>query len=422
MRRIRIISAIIIAVMALTSFPASAAQTSSSEAPIPAAKKPTKADKMSIDFSKIRGFNYTPAGVAQPRHHTDAWVLYNEETACFDMDLAQKLNLNQARVFVNYQVYQEIGTDLAPILRHYFRECAKRGISVMPVVGNGEWVRDPSKQDLAEEWAKFLVNTLKNEPNLSMWDISNEPDYTFSDERKAMNYKNCEFMSKLFHELDPNTPVTIGCATVKGMKDLSEYVDILQFHDYSDTREGIRNTIKEAREFSEQTGKPVFNGEMGCIARANPYDVTLQEHQEAGMGWYIWELMIVRKGWGNVHGVFYEDGTVRDPSIAAAILGFFRNRDNIRLEEPDAENKITKALQQIYAWKADGSMDFDKGIYAAEVAANLLEAGQLAPMHIAPLYEVNEVRASKDISKLDALVTKFASMLEPYKKEIVVRK
>jgi hypothetical protein len=39
----------------------------------------------------------------------------------------------------------------------------------------------------------------------------------------------------------------------------------------------------------------------------------------------IWELMITRQ-WGTVHGVLYADGTVRDPSIVAALPGFFRNR------------------------------------------------------------------------------------------------
>jgi len=56
------------------------------------------------------------------------------------------------------------------------------------------------------------------------------------------------------------------------------------------------------------------------------------------VGWYIWELMIVREGWGPVHGVFYEDGTVRDPSIAAAIMGFFRKRTaDILPAVPDKE-------------------------------------------------------------------------------------
>ena len=59
----------------------------------------------SIDFAAIRGFNYTPAVVASPRHHVDSWVRYDESVTDFDLDLAKGLDLNQARVFVNYPAY-----------------------------------------------------------------------------------------------------------------------------------------------------------------------------------------------------------------------------------------------------------------------------------------------------------------------------
>ena len=378
---------------------------------------PTKVDKFAIDCDAIRGFNYTPASVAAPRHHTDSWVKYDEKTTVFDMDLAKELDLNMTRVFVNYQAYQELGADeLARRLKHFCGVCYERGIGVIPVVGNGAWIRDTTQRNLAEEWAEFLVNTLKDEPALAMWDIHNEPDSN-NPERRAMNFSNCRFLSEVFHRLDPATPVTIGAMLVPGMIELADYVDILQFHDYSETREGIKEQIKAAREFAQKVGKPVFNGELGCIARANPYDVTLEEHQKAGMGWVIWELMIVRQGWGNVHGVFYEDGTVRDPSIYTAIKGHFRNRKNIRLEEPDAEGRVTSVLGRINDWKKASDKDFDKGANIAEVAANLLESAQLAPMHIAPLYEVGQVRESRDTKELTSLLDKYYKMLEPYKKQ-----
>src|SRR5258708_37241906 len=91
---------------------------------------------------------------------------------------------------------------------------------------------------------------------------------------------------------------------------------------------------------------------MACIGRANPYDVTLEEFMHANMGWYLWELTITHE-WGDVHGVFYPDSTVRDPSIVAAILGFFRNRGaNVVLEDPDRERWVARAVTGGRNWLA----------------------------------------------------------------------
>ena len=227
-------------------------------------------------------------------------------------------------------------------------------------------------------------------------------------------------MAKVFHELDPNTPVTIGMAFVQGMIDLADYVDVLQFHDYMQTREEIRDTISRAKEFAAKVNKPLINGEMGCIARANPYDITLQEHMEAKVGWYIWELMIVRKGWGTVHGVFYEDGSVRDPSIAAAIMGYFRKRTtDILPAEPDNEGWITRIIDQGNNWLENSKPDWKEGLDIAETAAHLLEAGELTAMRVPPTWEVRMLREGKvDMLALKELIKKFNKELEPYKKQL----
>ncbi|HLN22226.1 MAG TPA: glycoside hydrolase family 2 TIM barrel-domain containing protein [Bacteroidales bacterium] len=376
------------------------------------------------DPSLIRGFNYTPAGVASPRHHVDTWVKYDSATIEFDLDLAKSLNLNQVRVFVPYQVYLEDSVALPGKLKHFTQECYKRGIGVMPVLQAGPWVRDTTQRAAGRNWARFLVNALSDEPGLAMWDVMNEPDYPPVPERVRMNFENCKFMTKAFHELDPTTPVTIGMAFVQGMIDMADYVDVLQFHDYMQTRSQIRDTITRAKEFAAKAGKPLINGEIGCIARANPYDITLQEHMDAKVGWYIWELMIVRQGWGNVHGVFYEDGTVRDPSIAAAIMGFFRKRtSDILPAVADQEGWVTRIIERSDKWLAADTASWKEGMFIAETAANLLEAGELTAMRIPPTYEVEMLRKSEgNIDELKQIIIKFRGLLEPYKKPVVANK
>ena len=372
------------------------------------------------DLSHVRGFNYTAANVAaSPRHHIDHWVSYKRAETEFDLDLAKRLNLNQVRVFVPYQAYVHDKAALREHLLHFVRACHERDIGVMPVVTySREMISNKDSRPLAREWAAFLVETLSGEPGLAFWDVMNEPDWpTTPKERVQMEFEYAKYMAGVFHELDPKTPVTIGMAFVPGMEELADYVDVLQFHDYMQTRSQIRANIARAKQFAAKVGKPVVNGEIGCIARANPYDVTLEEHMKAGMGWYIWELMIVRKGWGPVHGVFYEDGTVRDPSIAAAVMGFFRNRGpNILPAVPDREGWVTRVVENGKKWIEQPDAKWEEGLDLAETAANLLEAGELIPMREPPTRQVDLMRQGRpDLPALRALLEKYLEILEPYR-------
>jgi hypothetical protein len=369
------------------------------------------------DASLIRGFNYTPANVAAPRHHIDSWTHYDSTTTEFDMDLAKSLNLNQVRVFIMHTVFTEDKEAFPGKLRHFIRTCDKRGIGVMPVVGYGPWMRDTTQYAQAREWARYLIDAVSDEPGLAMWDVMNEPDWPPTPkERVQRKFEISKFLANTFHELDTNTPVTIGAAFVDGMIESADYVDVLQFHDYMQTREQIRNNIQRAKEFAAKVNKPLINGEIGCIARANPYDITLQEHMNAKVGWYIWELMIVRKGWGTVHGVFYEDGSVRDPSIAAAIMGFFRKRSaDILPAVPDQEGWITKVIKRSDEWLHNPEAAWKDGLDLAETAAHLLEAGELTAMRIPPTWEVEMLRQGEEnLEALEELIVQFRGQLEPY--------
>jgi hypothetical protein len=202
------------------------------------------------------------------------------------------------------------------------------------------------------------------------------------------------------------------------MEEGADAVDVLSFHDYSPNRAIIRANIARAKAFAAKAGKPVFNTEIGCVARSNPYDVTIQEHMNANVGWYVWELMIT-PAWGDVHGVFYPDGTVRDPSIAAAILGLFRNRGpNVVLENPDREGAVTRAVASGKQWLAQPDATWERGLSIAETAANLLEAGELVAMREPPTRTVDLMRQGQaDLPVLRALLQKYIDLLEPYQRK-----
>jgi hypothetical protein len=378
------------------------------------------------DLSNVRGFNYnTVSSVddAQGVAYTDQWLRYNHNEVDRDMGYAQKLHLNEVRVFLSYNAWLKGRTQFREHLIDFVRTCHAHGIGVMSVLVDGADemmpnLFEPSARQQLREWAQDLVSAVGKEPGLVFWDANNEPDI-ISEPKEFQRHRMeiARYMAGVLRELDTRTPVTIGCAYVPCMEELADAVDVLSFHDYSPTAHEIRDNMTAARQFAARVGKPVFNTEIGCIARANPYDVTLQEHTQAAMGWYIWELMIAQH-WGDVHGVFYTDGTVRDPSIAAALLGFFRNRGpNTVLENPDREGWITRAINEGRKWLDSPSPDWNKGLDVAEMEANLLEAGQLTGMHELPTRTVDLLRCNKpDVAALQSAIRKYIAILEPYRK------
>lgn len=367
------------------------------------------------DLSGVRGFNYESA---ETTGHVQSWLQYDPAVTERDLDYAKRLNLNQVRVFIPYAAWQKNKEALRKNLLHFVRAAHARGIGVMPTMQYkfGEW-KDKAAWPDAKEFIADIVATIGKEPGLQIWDVENEPECCKlpPTPENRLHMEHAIYMAKMFHELDPVTPVTIGATFAENMIAMGDAVDVLSFHDYSPTRAQIRANIEIAKRYAAKTGKPLINTEIGCIARANPYDVALQEYMQAQVGWYIWELMITGS-WGTVHGVFYPDGTVRDPSIPAALLGFFRNRgENVVEDVPDRENHLTEAVAKNKAWLADPNADWKAGLDLAEISANLLEAAQLAPMHNLPSRQVILLREGQpNMSALRSLLDKFTSLLEPY--------
>ncbi len=359
------------------------------------------------DSSSIRGVNYILSG----REGVDEmWFRYDSNQAARELDYAKRLNFNQARIFLSYKAWLADRPAFRSNVVDIIRICRERGIGTMLTLQYPkEWATNQTLWSKADEYADDLVNTVGNhkEPGLVCWDAYNEPPRNGT--------PLARHMAKVFRELDSVTPVTIGWISEAQMEAVGDCVDILSYHDYSPTRQEIDQKVNRAKKYAARLNKPLISTEICCVGRSNPYDVALEEYQKSGVGWYLWELMITKE-WGDVHGIFYSDGTVRDPSIVAAVLGYFRNRGNdVVLEDPDREGFVTKAVAENRKWLADTNADFQRGLNLAERSANLLEAGQLVPMRELPTREVNLLRQkSPDMAALRKLIEQMTVQLAPY--------
>jgi hypothetical protein len=384
---------------------------------------PAFSERPSSDLTNVRGFNYTTSLDTSigPRGHSGLWLKYDAAQVERDLTNAQRLNLNQVRVFIAYGAWKADPELSNRNLLDFLHACQRHNIGVMLGLIDQPRPVAPATGLPPElkPWLEGLVKLTANEPALQFWDAANEPDGARGGtDARTRALIIARATADLLRATGTHTPIHVAC-----MKETAPAVDVLSFHDYSSTRAEIRANIAEAQAFAASVHKPVFNSEIACIGRANPYDMALEEFNRGHMGWYLWELTIVHE-WGDVHGVFYPDGTVRDPSIVAAIMGFYRNRgSNVVLEDPDREHWVRKAVTGGKAWLASPALNWDEGLKQAEIEANILETAQLVPMREPPTRALELLRnAPPDIPALQSLVRRFVSILEPYQDPPVAAK
>jgi Cellulase (glycosyl hydrolase family 5) len=282
------------------------------------------------------------------------------------------------------------------------------GFSTMPILWNGNNLNPdtlkPAFRPRGDAYVKAIVEAIKDEPGLLMWDIMNEPFSNSYYEKSEGEEKQREaeitgfvrYYLSYVKKLDPVNAITVGYRFSSQLEPTADLVDVLSFHDYTALRSTVEEAYRVAEEVSKKCGKPILNTETGCIARANPYDMVLEIAEKHKTGWYLFNL-IIQGYWGEIHGLFYPDGTVRDPAIVAAVMGFYRNRDlnTIVRPVPNREGHADRALEDIEAALKDDPSSFghtktptDKILDAAEEAANLLEAAEMVPMYAPPSAQI----------------------------------
>jgi len=347
------------------------------------------------DYSFVRGVNYGMQG--------------DQQTIERDLGYAKRVNLNSTRIWLSYLAYEKDPQGYIEKLRNYIRTSNRLGFSTMPILFNGNNLNPdtlkPEFRARGDAYVKAIVEAIKDEPGLLIWDIMNEPmtnDYVGhatpeeKQERQDEITAFIRYYLPLVKKLDSVNAVTVGYEKSSQLEPTADLVDVITFHDYTQLRSTIEAAYKTAEDVAKKYGKPMMNTETACIARANPYDVVLQIAEEHKTGWYLFNL-IIQGYWGEVHGLFYPDGTVRDPAIISAVMGFYRNRnlDTMIRPVPNREGHADKALKAIEDALKDDPNTFrhttqstDKLLDAAEYAANLLESAEMVPMVVPPSAQI----------------------------------
>ncbi len=355
--------------------------------------------KPNIDCSKIRGVCYYGSSPEEIRR---------------ELGYGKQVDLNAVRFWLNPRSYSLRKDDYVKEVVSFVRICHQCGYKSMPILFNGNMLNpktiEPDAYPVADEYTKAFVNALKDEPGLLIWDVMNEPlcnEYIHrapKDQIEIRKQKTWRFLKRqieLVRKMAPKNLITVGYTNAWEIeKSTASLLDVLSFHDYSDTRKKTRANFRLAKKWADQLGIQVMNTETGCLARANPYEMALQICQEFKMGWFLFQLMIKGRCIDE-HGIFYPNGTIRDAGTIAAMFGCFRNRtENVVPPNPNREGKAGQAIALIRDALTEYTQDaFDyrrsdkkKLLDACEVAANLLEACELVPMCELPTAKIEKFR------------------------------
>ncbi|MBQ6616231.1 MAG: cellulase family glycosylhydrolase [Thermoguttaceae bacterium] len=382
-----------------------------------------KAEKPQIDCTKIRGVCYS---------------ITPEDQARRELAYGSRVGLNTVRFWLSPGAFQSKGDEYIEQIVAFVRVCDSCGYKSMPILFNGNMLNpktiQPEAYEAADKFTTAVVNALKDEPGLLMFDMMNEPlcnpyiNQAPADQRAARKEETWSFLRReiaLAQKLAPDCLFTVGYTTAFEIEEsTAKMLDVLSFHDYSESREHARNNYELAKQWSEKLGKPIIQTETGCLARANSYEMALQFCNEYNMGWILFNLMI-RGRCIDEHGIFYPDGTIRDAGTIAAMFGCYRNRGEntpVVPPNPNREGKANRAIKLIKDALTEYTSDaFDyrrsdkkKLLDACEVAANLLEACELVPMSDLPTAKIAAFRndPNADLWEIRKLAYELANRLK----------
>ena len=323
----------------------------------------------------------------------------DEEQMRRELGFGKRVGLNSIRFWTSAVRYEQEGDAYIQRVKRQVQVAYECGYTSMPILFNGNGMSNDDEpktlsleyRKVQEEFCEKMIETLKDEPGLLMWDIMNEPYISYflqqsppekRAERRARVDEFIKYFINFVRERDPINAITVGYALTSSFEPTVGLCDVISIHNYDRKYEDIKREHQITSEVAAKYGKPFMNTETGCLARANPYDLVLQVCEEYNIGWYLFELMIHGRC-DTEHGIFYPDGTVRDPATIAAMFGCYRKRDgeNIIVPLPNREGvagvcieKIKKALKEYTCDCFDYRRSSPKELLdACEEAANLLE-------------------------------------------------
>jgi hypothetical protein len=289
--------------------------------------------------------------------HYQTWAEYNPAEIDRDFSYAADLNLNALRIIVGWEFWRDNPDKFQRAFDHLLKTAHHYDIQLLPVLFEsiGE---TPTQENFLDNnvVTSFAVkspslNVIKNR---SLWDgprqfvdwfttrygqhdallaeeIMNEP----GDWDPRVDF--CQEMLRTAGTADPDVPLTMGSKDFAYNQQYSDpELDIYQFHyNLPETTADMQRKLREAEQFAEETGKPIWLTEWQRTRRPQPPHKMLPDYSSLAStifesdidGNFFWQLMLKPanidkpRKMGRLNGLVHEDGAVYSKNDAWVISG-----------------------------------------------------------------------------------------------------
>ncbi|MEN6546803.1 MAG: cellulase family glycosylhydrolase [Armatimonadia bacterium] len=256
------------------------------------------------DYSWLRGFSVVPSWGARIEQ---AWWDYEPERFREEIALATIVHANCLRLWIEFPAWMADPESVTASFLDAVAAVGELGMTAMPCLFNrwhdydfdygGTYTEDLYRNQAPKlEYVRALVEPLRDDPNVLVWDLCNEPQaFNLDSEVNQKEYQWLEQVAATVRECGVRQPITIGTMVGSNIEVYEPLMDVLCAHPYKHTPRELEAEIGFYDQLRAKYGKPLLVNETipGCLddlRRAEVARFYTEMLAEAGCGWMGWAL------------------------------------------------------------------------------------------------------------------------------------
>jgi len=257
------------------------------------------------DYRWLRGFNIIPSWGARIEQ---AWWDYHPGRFREEAALATKAHANCIRLWIEFTAWMADPDGVQTSFMDAVAALDEFGVKTMPCLFNrwhdgrydyGGTYEANLHGDVGPmlEYVRALVEPLKDDARILIWDLCNEPQAGEFDHPQAA--RELHWMARVAETVrraGARQPITIGTFNARrNIEIFAPLCDVLCCHPYGRTEDQLKEMLAGCRAIQDRHGKPMLSNETvpGCLDNAKRAECarwTIRMMEDAGYGWMGWGM------------------------------------------------------------------------------------------------------------------------------------